>query len=249
MDDIEPPCIGPRDGGWLRDVRLGLGVTLVRAAESAGISVVEWGRRERGLAEFDRTEAIDRLVASSAAKTRVQLEQAERERDELLRGLANIESDLGGIEDDFAAMGIAGRAARAAASMMVTAIRLHPNIETGITVSVNVDGRILDVIGQWSDAPIVTNWVAWAADVMRGTKSLEAELAELRSENASVRDARGKVDIDQSDGGLVKITNAWVCEDCDGIYFMANAVETVLCKACCDAANDQAELDDLLEDS
>lgn len=171
-----------------------VGGAIVRArCVNAGETVVESDPDVSGHA---LTHAVERL--------RERAEKAELERDELLRGLASIESELDGIGEEFDAMGIAGRAARAAASMMVTAVRLHPTIETGISVSVNVDGRILGVFAQWSDAPIVTDWVAWAADVLRGTKSLEQELLEARAEIVRLRESaaiwRGLHDAAASEG-------------------------------------------------
>jgi hypothetical protein len=133
---------------------------------------------------------IRELLADRDYQEQQALESA-RERDELLRGLANVGNEMDGMEAEFDAMGTAGRVTRAAASLMVTAVRLHPKIETGITCCVEVDGRKMDVIAQWVDAPVVTNWVSMAADMLRGRAEAERERDEAR---ADVADQREKAD-------------------------------------------------------
>lgn len=111
------------------------------------------------------TALVRELVDDRERQVR-RADAAERERDELLRAAANIGTEMPGLEDDFAAMGSAGAVTRSAASMMVAAVRLHHKVETGIVCTVDVDGRAMEVIAQWQDAPVRTNWVAMAADML-----------------------------------------------------------------------------------
>lgn len=121
-------------------------------------------------------------------------EQAERERDELLTLAANIET-IADDEDVLGELWISGQLTRIAASMMVAAVRLHHNVQTGISCEVSVEGRKLDVIAQWQDAPAVTNWVAFASDIMKAKSEADRErdqardLAERWRDEASIQSA------------------------------------------------------------
>jgi hypothetical protein len=164
---------------------------------------VEW-RRERPMPMDDDRDGIIAALLADRDYHEQRAEPAERERDELLRGLANVGNEMDGMEAEFDAMGTAGRVTRAAASLMVTAVRLHPKIETGITCCVEVDGRKMDVIAQWVDAPVVTNWVSMAADMLRGRAEAEQERNDAMAE---MTDHRAK-----TAARIERLTDEWRTE-------------------------------------
>lgn len=110
-----------------------------------------------------------RDVEAEVAQLRERAEKAERTRDELARAVANI--GVEGVADTdgvFVRLGTAGAVARSAASLMVAAVRLNGAfVKTGICVDVDVDGRTLEVLGQWADAPARTNAVRLHREVER----------------------------------------------------------------------------------
>lgn len=134
-------------------------------------------------------------------------ELAENEWSELARGLVNLEAEMLGMDTEYEAMGKAGRVARAAASLMVTAVRLLPNVQNGIALDVLVDARQLEVIAQWTDAPARTNWVAFAGDVLRSKAEAERERDEARAE---VTRLRSRVRIEAEDVERAGVTRTHV---------------------------------------
>lgn len=90
------------------------------------------------------------------------------ERDELLRAAANIGIEGLADHEGLFDKSTAGAVTRSAAALMAAAVRLHgARIATGIAVDVDIDGRNLEVVAQWSDAPARTNAVAFACDTFR----------------------------------------------------------------------------------
>lgn len=113
-----------------------------------------------------------------------ELKQVEHERDDLLRAAASMGADMPGMEAEYEAMGSSGHLARAAATLMVTAVRLHrPPLAVGINIQVNVDGRILEVTGHWADASTASQFVQmaarWSAEIDQLRTKLAATQAEL----------------------------------------------------------------------
>lgn len=171
-------------------------------------------------AEVGRQWCEDSSLAKWFPLTAERLAEAERERDELLRAAATIGSEMPGLEVEFGEMGSAGAVTRSAASLMVAAVRLHP---FGIAVDVDVDGRKMEVIAQWADAPARANAVAVAADLLRESKradAAETEVARLRARvRVEAENLRKLAEADDDKAGQ------YVGQDCDiaGARFFGKA--------------------------
>jgi hypothetical protein len=99
----------------------------------------------------------------------------------LITAASIIGKEMPGMEAEFDAMGRAGAMARSAASLMVAAVWLQKS-KVGIAVTVDVEGRKLQVVGQWVDAPLVPNAVEAAC---REAEAREAKPRRVRLKEAT----------------------------------------------------------------
>lgn len=93
-------------------------------------------------------------------------EVAERERDALLGLVSQLDPEQR--EPDGrrrADLPLVEQLARAGAALLTQATLMHERADTGITVGIEVDGRKLEIVAQWLDAPIRTNWVEFAREI------------------------------------------------------------------------------------